>query len=212
MPKRWSTTGETTQKSTPFLPLFLSDLIRKIIIDAEHYKFSEEYHREHYEHNKYRTVSGDPYKVFLPENLPRVLDMTRPAPLANINENMAHEIEYESEDFDYQPAEPKMQHYKKRGGHLIWYVASAFPIIFTWLELFYSKFPSDTHFKKPLPPPLDFPDTTLSPDTEYYNESKTLTFKLMYENGSVNEFPFEIVDGQKVFKKFVGLNQPRPFI
>lgn len=28
----------------------------------------------------------------------------------------------------------------------------------------------------------------------------------MYENGSVNEFPFEIVDGRKNYKKFVGLN------
>lgn len=30
----------------------------------------------------------------------------------------------------------------------------------------------------------------------------------MYENGSLNEFPFEIVDGKKVYKRFVGLNPP----
>lgn len=68
--------------------------------------------------------------------------------------------------------------------------------------------PSDTFFKKPLPPPLNFPDEDISPDTEYYNESKTLEYKLMYENGSVNEFPFEIINGKKVYKRFVGLNQP----
>ncbi len=34
----------------------------------------------------------------------------------------------------------------------------------------------------------------------------------MYENGSVNEFPFEIINGVKVYKRFVGVNQPKPFI
>ncbi len=121
---------------------------------------------------------------------------------------MAHEMEYESEDLDFQPAEPKMQHYKRRGGELIWYVAFAFPFIYTWLECFWSKFPSDTFFKKPLPPPLDFPDTNLSPDTESYEESKTLRYKLMYENGSVDKFPFEIVDGKKVYNRFIGVNKP----
>lgn len=183
-------------------------IIRKIEIDAEKFKNSEDYQREHYQDNKFSTVSGDPRKVFFPEHLPRALELTRPTPIATLKENMEHEIDYESEDHDYQPAEPKMQHYKRRGGHLIWYLAAAFPIIFTWLELFWSKFPSDTFFRKPLPPPLNFPDTNLSPDTEYYDESKTLVFKLMYENGSINEFPFEIVDGKKVYKRFVGLNPP----
>jgi hypothetical protein len=105
-----------------------------------------------------------------------------------------------------------MQHYKRRGGHLIWYFVFCIPFIYTWLELFWSKFPSDTFFKKPLPPPLDFPDTTLSPDTEKYNLSKTIDYKLLYENGSLNEFPFEIIDGKKVYKRFVGLNQPKPLL
>lgn len=30
----------------------------------------------------------------------------------------------------------------------------------------------------------------------------------MYENGSVDKFPFEIVDGKKVYHRFVGLNPP----
>ena len=105
-----------------------------------------------------------------------------------------------------------MQHFKKRGGHLIFYVLFSFPFIFTWLELFWSKYPSDTYFKKPLPPPLDFPDDTLSPDTFNYNLSKTIEYKLMDENGCYKEFPFEIVNGKKVFNKFVGLNQPRDLL
>lgn len=34
----------------------------------------------------------------------------------------------------------------------------------------------------------------------------------MYENGSIDEFPFEIEDGKKVYKRFVGVNQPLPYI
>jgi hypothetical protein len=30
----------------------------------------------------------------------------------------------------------------------------------------------------------------------------------MYENGSVDEFPFEIVNGTKVFNRCVGVNKP----
>ncbi len=81
-------------------------------------------------------------------------------------------------------------------------------MIYTWLELFWSKFPSDTFFKKPLPPPLDFPDDTMSPDTRSYEFTKTLEYKLFYESGAIKKFPFEIVDGKKVYHRFVGLNPP----
>lgn len=59
---------------------------------------------------------------------------------------------------------------------------------------------------------MDFPDENLAPDTLKYNQSKTLEYKLLYENGSLNEFPFDIIDGKKVYKRFTGLNQPAPLL
>ncbi len=69
--------------------------------DVINHKFSDDYTRQHFENNNFKTVSGDPYRVFKPEHLKRTWGLSKAAPLNNIEENMAHEMEYESEDHDY---------------------------------------------------------------------------------------------------------------
>jgi hypothetical protein len=69
--------------------------------DAANFHHSEDYTRDHFEYNRFKTVSGDPYKVFVPENIKRSYGLSRATPLSNIEENMAHEMEYESEDHDF---------------------------------------------------------------------------------------------------------------
>lgn len=50
----------------------MSKLIRKIVADAVNYNKSEDYQRVDYVDNQFKTVSGDPYKIFVPENLKKV--------------------------------------------------------------------------------------------------------------------------------------------
>jgi hypothetical protein len=79
----------------------VSNVTRKITGDVAYLKESEDYQRGHFERHQFKTVSGDPYKIFVPENLTHYLPLTRPTPLSSIEDNMAHEMEYESEDHDF---------------------------------------------------------------------------------------------------------------
>ena len=42
------------------------------------------------------------------------------APIVNLNKDIAHEMDFESEDVDFQPENPNMQHFKKTMPHSIW--------------------------------------------------------------------------------------------
>ncbi len=68
--------------------------------------------------------------------------------------------------------------------------------------------PDADYYRKPHPPPLDYPNKVETPDTMHFNLWKTEEFRKRIDNGQLGECPFDIVDGKKVYKKFVGLNQP----
>ena len=74
-------------------------------------------------------------------------------------------------------------------------------------ELVYADFPDPEHFRKPLPPPLDYPDKVFTPDSKWYKAYKeNLNYKLAMDNGDVGKPVFEIIDGKKVYNKFAGIN------
>lgn len=62
------------------------------------------------------------------------------------------------------------------------------------------------------PPPLDFPDEDDTPDTEYYESFHSNQGKRVFDTGRYVPLPYDIIDGKKVYKKFVGVNQPMPIL
>lgn len=134
-------------------------------------------------------------------------------PYNNINDNAAHEMDYMSEDYFYTPEHIAANHFRRRGsGFLFFLWAGIGTCVYVWMEMFNSKFPDENFFKKPLPPPLDFPNEELTPDTKMLERENTLEFKMAWENGSVDKMPYKIINGKKVYSRFAGLNQPMEFI
>lgn len=126
---------------------------------------------------------------------------------------MAHEMDHMSEDYFYTPEHVAANHFRRRGsGILVFIWAGVMVAGYVWTELFNSKFPDENYFKKPRPPPLDFPDEDLSPDTKFLEREKDPDFQLLWENGSLDKMPYKIVDGKKIYSKFAGVNQPMEFI
>lgn len=72
--------------------------------------------------------------------------------------------------------------------------------------------PDEVWFRKPLPPPLDYPDPYSVPDTTKIEYTKTDTFKHFYDAGVVEYPQYTIKDGKKVYDKLAGLNKPAEFI
>ena len=136
-----------------------------------------------------------------------------PMPYNNIGENVAHEMDYMSEDYLTIPENYAGNHFRRRGDGLIIFIwAFVMTFLYIWSEMFYTKFPDEEFYKKPLPPPLDYPNEDATPDTDRLEFQKTLEWKYLYENGSLDPLPFKIIDGKKVFSKYSGLNQPMEFI
>lgn len=90
-----------------------------------------------------------------------------PPPYNNLEDSMAHEQDHMSEDYFYTPEHIAANHFRRRGSgilYLMWAGLGVF--VYVWMELFNSKFPDENYFKKPLPPPLNFPNEELTPDTK----------------------------------------------
>lgn len=98
-----------------------------------------------------------------------------------------------SEDYFYTPEHIAANHFRRRGSGALMYlwVIGGFAF-YMWSELFNTKFPDENYFKKPRPPPLDFPNEEISPDTKKLEDEKTRDFQLAWENGSIDRMPYTI--------------------
>jgi len=124
----------------------------------------------------------------------------------NADADVAHEIDYGSEDLDFQPDCFKTQHFKKKG--FIWPFAlvGLLPFIYFMNEYFNQGLPDRDHWKRPLPPPTNHPDEEDTPDTKLYEVMNTYTGRTLMDSGMFVELNYDMVDGKKVFKRFSGVN------
>jgi len=136
--------------------------------------------------------------------------LNKPAQL-NIDEDVAHEEDYESEDMDVQPDSPSSQHFKKQGPIIIWLGVGVLFYIYMFVEYLYQHYPDDEAFRKPLPPPLDFPNPSTTPDTKMWKFSQTDTYRYLVDSDHVRPISWKIVDGDKIYDRFAGVNKPMKF-
>lgn len=76
------------------------------------------------------------------------------------------------------------------------------------VEWVVNKCPDEEHFRKPLPPPLDYPSPVDTPDTAMYKRWHSKEGRQNYDTGLFTDIGYDIVGGKKVYKKFAGVNQP----
>ena len=86
------------------------------------------------------------------------------------------------------------------------------PLIFFVYEYLFLHCPDELWFRKPLPPKLDYPNPFTVPDTIRVEYAKTDEFKVWQDAGVAVEPGLKIVDGEKVYDKFTGVNKPKKFI
>ena len=131
-------------------------------------------------------------------------------PYANLEEGLQHEADFESEDADYVVHSWRAQHYRRKGTVWLWAgVAALWPFLL-WLDYLFNHFPDVEHWRRAVPPPLDFREAT--PDKDYLDFSKTLRYKYLLDAGEIHPIPFEVIDGKKVYKRFEQVNQPMPVV
>lgn len=121
--------------------------------------------------------------------------------------DVAHEIDYGSEDLDFQPDDFKTQHFKKKGFMWPFLLVAALPWLYFWNEYLAQGFPDRDHWKMPLPPPTDYPDEETA-DTSMYNAYNSHTGRTVYDAGRIVPLGFDMVDGKKIYKRFTCANQP----
>lgn len=109
---------------------------------------------------------------------------------------------------DVQPESANLQHFKKQGALTVWAGVGVLFIAYMWWEFIYQHFTDDETFRKPLPPPLDFPNPSTTPDTKYWQFSKTPEYRFLYDAGVIPRVPLKIENGKKVYDRFAGVNQP----
>lgn len=124
----------------------------------------------------------------------------------NPDADVAHEIDYGSEDLDFQPDCFKTQHFKKKGFIWPWIVVGFLPFIFFGNEYLVQGFPDRDHWKVPLPPPTNHPDEEDTPDTELYNMVHNVSGRTYMDSGMFKDLHYDIIDGKKVFKRFAPVN------
>jgi hypothetical protein len=78
----------------------------------------------------------------------------------------------------------------------------------TGQEFVYNHYPDEDYWKKPLGPPLDFPDTDDTSDTASYQDYHSKIGRQFVDSGLVNDIWYDIVDGKKVYKPLAGVNEP----
>ena len=101
-----------------------------------------------------------------------------------------------------------MQHYKKMGPSWIWACVSMTFFFSFWVDFLYNHSPDTEWFRKPRPPPLDYPNALATPDSTQLKEKETLKFKYAIDSGLYKNPRYKVVDGKKVFDRFAGVNQP----
>ena len=126
--------------------------------------------------------------------------------------DVEHEIDYASEDHDYQPPEFETQHFL-RGQALRWNLLIVMiPMLFFFFEIFASRLPENVHYKKPHPYFFGHPEENYFDELEMEMLEKPQLMQYYVDTGSHTPPRYKIVDGKLIFGRFAGVNQPLPKI
>lgn len=128
----------------------------------------------------------------------------------NQDAEVAHEADYESEDLDFSPEDFKTQHFRKKGPLFLYYICGNLLVLGFWLEFITQHFPDEDHWRISRLPPLDFPDSDDTDDTQTYEDYHSKDGRYLVDTGAIGELWFDIKDGEKIVRPFAGGNQPMP--
>ena len=123
-------------------------------------------------------------------------------------DDVKHEEDYDSEDMDIAPKTERTQHYKKLGTIWVWAFVSGTFFYSFFIEYLYNHYPYVEFFRKPLPPPWDHPDPFTTPDSNFAKLKTLNAYKYAVDSDLVADPDVKLVDGKKVYGRFVGVNQP----
>ena len=71
-------------------------------------------------------------------------------------------------------------------------------------------YPDEDHWRMNHLPPLDYPDTDDTDDTETFVDYHTKDGRQLVDAGAIGELWFDIVDGKKIARPWSGANNPLP--
>jgi hypothetical protein len=91
----------------------------------------------------------------------------------------------------------------------MWILAGTCPLWYFAAELFFQYWPDADNWRYQRPPPLNFPDDSETPDSDYLKMFKSKPHMDLYDAGVTNPPFFSVVDGKKVYTKWAGVNDPR---
>ncbi|CAD8056116.1 unnamed protein product [Paramecium primaurelia] len=123
-----------------------------------------------------------------------------------------HEFDYESEDCDFQTESFRTQHFRKRGPMWPWALIATMPFVYFWVEFLYQRYPDEDHWRITHPPPLNYPDSEDTDDTDTYQDYHSPSGRFLRDIGIIGDLWFDIKDGKKVMNQWAGCNQPLPDI
>jgi hypothetical protein len=123
-----------------------------------------------------------------------------------------HERDFESEDMDVQPDDFKSQHFRKKGPSWQYLAVGILPLLYTFADIVYQRYPDEDYLKKPRHAPMSEPDENSSPDKTLYEISHTKTGRALTDSGHIIDLHYDIVGGKRIFKKFSGVNDSMPIL
>merc|ERR1711957_62322 len=87
--------------------------------------------------------------------------VVRPSPEFEIDDEVAHEADFGSEDLDFQPEEFTTQHFHRVGWLWPWLIMGFSGLLYCIGELLYQKAPDHLTYRKPHPYHLGHPDSAM---------------------------------------------------
>ena len=123
-----------------------------------------------------------------------------------MDNDILHEEDHESEDYDFQCDEFKTQHFKKQGWLSPWVLCGGLVFFYFWLEYMYSHYPDDEYWRKKYPVTPN--DTTSTIDLNMHEALLNPQYRKMVDS-EIEEVPRFRYDGDRLYYgRFAGANQP----
>ena len=151
---------------------------------------------------------SSPYVNFVPEKIFYPQEKGLRLPDFDIIHDVDHEADYGSEDMDFQPDDYKSQHFHKPGWIWPWILVALSLPLYVAFELGYQHYPDHNFFKKPHPLPFSHSETSWSKFDQHFYDDRERYMRFAVDSGA--KMPkWKIENGNFVFDRFAGVNQPQ---
>ena len=150
----------------------------------------------------------NPNVNFSPDTYNKNFYFYPPAMEVELEDNIAHEVDYGSEDADYQPEDFSTQHFHRQMYILHWIIVANMFLIYTGVELLYQHYPDHLHYRKPHPFYKGYPEEELDEydDIAMHDEA---VIQRMVDDGKAQRPQWGIKNGKWEFGRFAGVNNPQ---